>query len=290
MPIGESKARRKLVNLCIIMLVFGSCLVSVACQTREQRAAAAINKCQVFLDQDKVDEAGSCFQQAIVSNPASAAEISKVGADAVFKKCLEFKDRKDFRNSIICLEGVAALQPDSANVNFQLADSYLQYFEAKYKNEGTYDIDILHRSKDKVISGLLIKPNDPDAHALYGNILKYEHDKEYSIKEFQKAVSLSPKTVLFLIYLAIAQEEFNENEDAIESYKRVLEIEPKNTLALYSLGKMYEKIDKTDEAIKSYEKLLTIKTDYDDAQQRLDELKKRREDKKSTKSKAKTAG
>ena len=64
-------------NITLIFLLLGNCLVSVSCQTEAEQTATILKKCQNLLDQDKVQEASTCYGNAVISNPDNGLEISK---------------------------------------------------------------------------------------------------------------------------------------------------------------------------------------------------------------------
>ena len=251
----------------------------VACQTKEQKKVSALQKCQALLDKDEMSSVGDCYSEAILANPESGMEISKTGKTAVFKKCLEFKDKNDYKKAIPCFDSVTALEPENANVYFLLADSYYQYY--KLSNDGQYDL--LDGAEENLKKGLDINPDDAPAHGLYGQILEAEDDFNKSAEQYKQAVRLDRKTPVFWIKLALMQEKTDNISEAATSYRQVLLIDPKNTLALYNLGLVCEKLNKIDEAISAYEKLLQIRTEYDDTAERLEKLRKLRFGKKSDK-------
>lgn len=274
-----------------VVLILCNLTGSIACQTKEKDVDSILQKCQQSLDKDNLAGASACYQKAIVSNPKNAAQISKAGGDAVFKKCLAFKEKKDFKNSIICFEGLTELIPDSANVHFLLADSYYEYDRDKNHR----DFDLLNRAEEALKRGLEINPKDAPAHSLYGEILKEKGDLRGAIAEHRKAVEIEPETGVFWAKLGLVQEKVNDIKGAIESYNKALKFKPDDTLMLYFLGNLYEKIGDKDKAIEMLNKLFEINPDYDkEAKEKLKTLKQQRETKqqnqKLEKFKTKAAG
>lgn len=213
----------------LLLLVVIACQSFVACQTKEQKVASALNQCQQLLDKDDVQAAGECYGKAIFANPDNATEISKTGEDAVFKKCIELHDRKNYKQAIICFDATTALKPDNASVYFLLADSYYQYHKAS--NDGT--TDLLDYAEEAIKQGLEIRPDDAPAHGLYGSILDAKDKYQEAVKEYKKAVQLDSKTSVYRVKLGLTQEKLNDSTGAIESYKSALAVNPKDTTALY---------------------------------------------------------
>ncbi len=260
----------------ILLFAVIVCQSFVACQTKEQKIVAALKQCQQLLDKDDVQAAGECYGKAILANPDNATEISKTGEDAVFKKCIELHDKKNYKQAIICFDATTALKPDSASVYFLLADSYYQYH--REKNDGT--TDLLDKAEEAIRQGLQIRPGSAVAHETYGEILNEKSKYQKAVEEYKQAIKIDPETSDYWIRLALTQEKLEDYWGAITSYKQALLINPNETLALYNSGLLYEKLDEIDKAILSLEKLLKIKTPYDDAKQRLKNLKKKREEQK----------
>ncbi len=281
-----------LLNFCFAVLLICNCAFSVACQKQEEQIASSLEKCHEFLDKDNVEEAGLCYQREIVAHPSEAARISKLGEEAVFKKCLEYKEKKDFQKSIICLEGVVGLRGDSANVHFQLGDSYFQYYLQDQKKLGYADNDLLHRAEASIKRSLEIDSEKAITRATYGEILERKGDLRGALREYRQAVKFDPKFSLYWIKLALVQEKMNDSVGALESYQNALKINPNDTDALYFLGAFYEKNGRVKEAIEILERRNKLETPNEETLQKLNELKRKLEDIKSTppKSKTKTAG
>ena len=256
--------------LLLLTIVF--CQNFVACQTKEQKATAAMQKCQQLLDKDEVLAAGDCYGTAIIANPESATEISKTGEEAFYKKCVELHDRENYKQAIICFDAVTTFKPDSANVYFLLADSYYQY--NKVSDNGT--TDLLDRAEEAIKQGLQLHPESAEFHSLYGDILNLKGELREALSEYKQAIKIKPKEILFWIQQAMIQEKLGNDSSAISSYYQVLQLEANQSIALYNSAKLYEKMGDRDKAIAAYEKLLQTQVNYDDAEQRLKLLKEDR--------------
>ena len=274
-------------KVLFLLFVLVACQNFVACQTKEQKVAAVLKQCQELLDKDDIAGVGNCYIRAMTENPDHAVEISRKGSEAVFKKCLDYKDKKDFKNAIICLEGIVGVRDESANVHFQLADSYLQYYKQKDVSNSYQDIDLLDRAEEETKRSLKINPDKAIVYEIYGEILKNKNDLQGALKKYKKAAELEPKDSFYLVKLALMQEKLNDSTGAVESYKSALAVNPKDTTALYFLGVLYEKLGKLNEAIETFEKQKTLESLDEETEQRLRALKERQE---QPKKKSKAAG
>lgn len=280
-------------KLSLLLLVFIACQSFVACQTKDQKLAAALKPCQDLLDKNDITNVGNCYIRAMMENPDSATEISRKGSGAVFKKCLDFKNEKDFKNAIICLEGVVGVRDESANVHFQLADSYLQYYKQKYDAKNYKDTDLLDRAESETKKSLAINSDKAIVYEIYGEILSNKNDLQEAVKKYKRATELEPKDSFYLVKLALIQEKLNDSTGAIESYKSALAVNPKDTTALYFLGVLYEKLGRLDGTIEAIEKQKSLESLDEETQQRLKALKEKRnleQEQKQPKTKSKTAG
>ncbi len=272
----ENNLLLKIFRFVFVILISANCTTFIACQSREQKVGSILKQCQQLLDRDELESAIKCYAEAAVKYPENDGEIIKAGNDAFFGKCVEYKNKEDVKNALRCFYAAVGLVPEKANVYFQLADSYFQYAKQEQETNKFYDQDLLVRAEAAVKKGLEIAPEDAPAHALYGEILERKGDWQAAVREYKTTVKLKPETDFYWLFLAVAQEKAEKTQEAIESYKRVLTLNPNKTLALYYLGKLYEKTGNTDKAIENFEKLLKIDSEYDDARERLDELKKQK--------------
>lgn len=260
----------KLIKICFVFLILTNSAFSAACQSKPKGAASILLPCQELIDKDAIQAASKCYEEAISANPKQANEIEEVFSKSFFEKCLEFKEKKNYQQSIVCLEGLSVLTPDSANVQFQMADSYYEYNKTKTDD----DFDLLERAEKAAKTGLKIKSEDAAAQFLLGEILAREGDLQGALKGYQQAVKLERKVDLYWIKMALAQEKVGDLPSAITSYYQVLQFDPNNILALYYSAVLYEKTGNLKKAIENYEKLLEIKGEFDDARERLENLKK----------------
>jgi Tfp pilus assembly protein PilF len=88
-------------NLILILSICFSFGLSVSCQTKPQTAEEIVNLCQAFLEKDDLQGANECVQKAMFANPQMAEEISRISTSAIFQKCHDFKNRKDYKQAII---------------------------------------------------------------------------------------------------------------------------------------------------------------------------------------------
>lgn len=275
MRFGKINLLSNLQNYWVVFLLICNLFVTAACQIEKKSIELILQSCNELLDKNDVLGAGKCFEKAINSNPNQAEELTKNFEEKFFGKCLEFKEKEDYKNSIVCFEGMSVFTPNSGNVRFLLAESYYEYDRIeKYSKTG--DFELLDKASDSIEKGLKIKPEDAAGYGLYGQILEGKLDWQGALSKYREAVRLDKTFANYWIKLALMQEKLNDENAAAESYRKALELEPENTLSLYYLGKIYAKKGKTDKAIETLEKLLKINPNFEDAEQILQKLKENR--------------
>ena len=87
----ENNWSAKFFNVGFVFLLIGSSLLTASCQTKEQKTAMALQRCQQLLDADKLHNIGDCFNAAMRADPDHAPEISKAGETAIFAKRPKYK-------------------------------------------------------------------------------------------------------------------------------------------------------------------------------------------------------
>lgn len=283
----------KIYQYILTLFIFCICVSSAACQNRQQKIDAVLKQCQEMLDKDDLDGAYQCYLKVGKTYPENDPQIVDFADKSIFRKCVEFRERKDFEQAVFCLDGLTKLRPGGANIYFLLADSYYKIFKNESEQSYYPDIDLLNKAEEKVKKGLEIDPKDAPAHGLYGDVFDAMNKKEKALLEYRQAVKLAPKNGVFWVKLAMAQEKTGYDDIAIWSYKQALEINPNDDVALYFLGVLYEKLGKLDEAITIIEKQKGVETLSDETEQRLKSLKERRKSKqeqKQTQEKSKAVG
>ena len=261
---------KNIVRFLFLLLVLVNCQTFIACQEKLESIAETLKQCQQLLDKDDVIAANECYLRARITHPESVAKVIETNKNLLVDKCVEFSDKKIYVKAVICFEGLAILLPDRPSVFIYLADSNHKLYKELTPKRG----ELLDFAEEAIKKAIKLRPESAIAHADYGRILEQKGDLRGALREHQEAVRLEPKDDLYLMRLGILQDKLGDTNEAIKSYEQVLRLNPEDTLALYFVGKLYEKAERNDDAIESYEKLLKIKSEYDDAKQRLEALKK----------------
>ena len=269
MRCGNNKQIVKFFLLLCLCLFSG---FSVACQSKPKDVAAVLQPCQELVDKEDLLAVGKCYNEQFAANPQFAVEMEETFSKSFFKKCLELKEKENYEKAIVCLEGVSVLASDSANVQLHLADSYYK-LSRSFQHQ---DRDLLDQAETAIKQSLEINPDKSITYETYGEILESRQKFQPALESYQKALELEPKKFRLWMNVALIQEKIGDLSSAIANYHQALMLEPKDTLAFYNSAKLYEKTGNIDQAIMNFEKLLEIKKPYDDAEERLENLKKQK--------------
>ena len=112
---------------------------------------------------------------------------------------------------------------------------------------------------------LFSKP-EAEVHFKNGHDLLKKKQPDEALKEFEKAVKISPDSALAHYWVGMTYFYKKDSERAIAKFKKVLELDPKNFRAMGMIGKIlsFDRA-KLDEATKSLNNALSINPDYEDA-------------------------
>jgi tetratricopeptide (TPR) repeat protein len=249
-----------------------------------------LQRCHELLNKDDLIAANDCYGKAILKYPLNALEISKHGQDVVFKKCVEFEERENYEQAIVCFEGMTVLSPDKPIVYIHLAENYYQDHKTFKDKTG----ESLRRAEEAIKKAIELRAESAIVHNTYGRILEEKQDYQGALAEHRKAIKLNPDVTIYLIDLALLQEKLNDFSGALESYQRALTIDPNDTAALWFAGLLYEKTGKFAQALEMFEKHSKLKSPKQETLQKINELKRRVElvkpNQKPLKSKTKTQG
>jgi tetratricopeptide (TPR) repeat protein len=104
-------------------------------------------------------------------------------------------------------------------------------------------LENLDEAKTAALRYLELRPNEPNAHSLYGKISSYKGDYKLSVAEFQKAIELNPEDNYYYVNLAInlyMLDNANLNK-TLELALKAVELNPNDYLGHAYLSDQYLK-------------------------------------------------
>lgn len=259
------------------LLLIYICFISIACQSNEQKLETTLQKCQKLLENDKLSDSVSCYTETESKFNEATEIIAEKRSGSFFVKCAEYSKKGDFEMALLCYEILSSLVPESANAQFNLAVTYLDYAEVDQMGESKlYPNRLLfNKAEDSMEKAIKLNSKDAQFYAVYGKILRKQNKWHRAINQYNKAIEIAPNDPAYRVFLARAKEKVGEDDFAIESYKKAIELDSNLEVAWYNLGILYEKKENFIEAIKCYEKVNELHPNFDDTDERLENLKEK---------------
>jgi tetratricopeptide (TPR) repeat protein len=193
---------------------------------------------EALVEQGRVDEAISHFQQALQIRPGYAETYYDLGNALLQQGQLE--------EAITQFQQALQIQPDYAEAHFNLGVALVR--------KGKVDEAITHFQK-----ALQLKPDDAQARLALGNALLQQGRPDEAMVYFQKALQAGPDNAEAHITLGNALLQQGQADEAIAHFQTALQIEPGNAEAHCDLGAALFRKGDVDAAIVYFQKALEIK-------------------------------
>jgi superkiller protein 3 len=114
-------------------------------------------------------------------------------------------------------------------------------------------------------TAISLEPVNPALHTELGKLYLASNDIEKAKTEFKKAKELKPDYVDALIQDALIYEKENNLDEAIREMEAVVQNFPLSIEARFQLGRLYFNKDKIDEAISQFETAISLAPNYSNA-------------------------
>lgn len=286
MLFGKTKNKRLAAFRCAaVLFAFAACVPVAGCQTKEQKIEAKLERCRITVADGEFQKAVDCYTQASKTNGQIPAWIQEIGAEMIFKRCGELRKKDDFENFAACYEAVTVLTPARTDAYFLAAHGYFESSRnlsriidepdaQKAQTNRKKAAEQLQKSELLVKKGLERNPADAWGNSIYGDVLSKNGKTSEAIPKYRAAVQIEPEKELYRINLARAEEK-EAPDDALENYRAALRINPSSKLALYYLGSFHYENMRACEAFAAFVKLKTLDADYEDASEKLRNLREK---------------
>jgi tetratricopeptide (TPR) repeat protein len=159
------------------------------------------------------------------------------------------KEQGRLDESIMCYQQALALQPDLAEIHYNLGNTY--HCQKAYADAV--------RCYQKALQ---LKPDFVEAHFNLGNTYLDQSKFERAIFHYQGALALNPAYAEAYFNLGIVLLELGRFDVAIAAFRNTLTLKPHNAEALYNMGIAFQAQSKLEEAIASYQKAVLLKPDF----------------------------
>ena len=215
-----------------------------------------IKLAKFLLELDKEEMSINTFKEALVINPNNLEALKQLGK--LYQKKEEYKQAKEY------FEKARDIAPNDADAQKGIKDlAALQTIDkAKWEEQESFRTKI----KDEEEAKKLEKES---------KIAKTEKDIDFLIKKEEENLKKDSENTPILFKLADLHRQKDNLNEAQEIYKKILTIQPDNDIAKKNLDNLEIKI--TDREISRLEQQLKKDPDKQPLQQKLKQLKQKRE-------------
>ena len=163
-----------------------------------------------------------------------------------------FKKQGRLDESVACYQQALALKPDSAEILYDLGNTY--HSQRSYQNAV--------RCYQKALE---LKPNLVEAVYNLANTFMDQGNLEAAISHYQRALVLEPAFANAHFNLGIAYFELSQWDQAIAAYQNALAFKPDSADIYYNMGLAHHMQKKLDMAFACYQKAVELKPGFPEA-------------------------
>jgi tetratricopeptide (TPR) repeat protein len=209
-----------------------------------QDLTAANRIAMIFLKQEKYKEAIPYLEAIEASDSSDLNNQVKLG--------LVYMETKDYDKAVGVFLRLIEKNPDSDRIRF--------YLGSLHEERGDVDQAVHHYRLVPANSKLFA---DSILHA--ANLLRGQGKNAEAKLEVNTAISKSPETPNFYVFLASVEEEENDLAGAIKTLERAYGVFPREERVLYYLGSLYDRVGETQKGLAKMEQLLFVNPENADA-------------------------
>ena len=202
---------------------------AVASNPRDPVARCSLGK--TYLEMDRIEEARTCFEEALTLKPDYAEARYKLG------NALRIQGKLDA--ALACYQMAILVNP--------------KYAEA-HNNEGVVyeEKGLLKEAIAAYQRALSINPGLVDAHYNVGLLLMAQGDSAEALTSFKKAIALNPDFAEAHYAEGVTLRSQGKLDDAVASFRKAISPRPDYFDAHYNLARLLHRQGRYDEALASY--------------------------------------
>jgi tetratricopeptide (TPR) repeat protein len=200
-----------------------------------------LNLGECLKDQGKLDEAATCYREAIALEPGMV--------QAHLGLCQVLKLRGNLPEALECHGEFLRLHPANANAQASLGNILLE--------QGKLDEAIAAFERARAL-----EPANFKFHDNLGVALKRRGKFDEAMACYRRAIELQPDVAGTHYNLAIALSDRDSPEEAVSSFREAIRLKPDHVGAHNNLGIALSNLGAIDEAIAAYRKAIDLKPDH----------------------------
>lgn len=212
---------------------------------------AAVTLGNIYLRQNRLDEARASFQEVLKIDSNCAACRYGLGQGAL--------SAKDYKQAVEYLEQALKEMPQANRIHYALAMAYrglgdLEKARTHLAQQGPVGV----RVSDPLIDGLRQLIHGDRLHAIQGRKALDAGRFSEAANEFRKAIAANPNSIPARVNLGAALAQMQDVAGAVEQYQQALKIDPTNATAHYNLGFLLSKQNRHEQAIIHFQAVLAL--------------------------------
>ena len=223
----------------------------LARKLRSDYQPAAVNLGNIYLRQNRLDEARASFTEALKIDANCAACRYGLGQVAL--------STRDYKQAVEYLEQALKEAPQANRIHYALAMAYrglgdIEKARTHLEQQGPVGV----RVSDPLIDGLRQLIQGDRLHLIQGRKAFDAGRFSEAADEFRKAVAANPNGIPARVNLGAALAQLGDVATAVEQYQQALRIDPRNATAHYNLGFLLAKQNQHEQAIIHFQAVLAL--------------------------------
>lgn len=223
----------------------------LALKQRPDYQPAAVNLGNIYLRQNRLDEARASFQEVLKIDGNCAACRYGLGQAAL--------SAKDYKQAVEYLEQALKQTPQANRIHYALAMAYrglgdLEKAQTHLAQQGPVGV----RVSDPLIDGLRQLIHGDRLHTIQGRKALDAGRFSEAADEFRKAIAANPNGMPARVNLGATLAQMGDVAAAVEQYQQALKIDPTNATAHYNLGFLLSRQNRHGQAIIHFQAVLAL--------------------------------
>ena len=223
----------------------------VARTLRPDYVAVLVNLGNIFLELNRLAEAGGSFAAALAVDKNNAAALYGVGQVAA--------SQRNYAEAVDYFEKTLAQVPDANRVHYSLAMAYrglgnAEKAKAHLAQQGPVGV----RVADPLVDGLQDLIVGERVYLARGKVAFEARRFADAVTEFRKAVAANPDSVTARINLGAALSQLPDLNGAVDQFHEALRLDPRSVNAHYNLAVLLVRQSKHERAITHLRSVLSV--------------------------------
>ncbi|MEK6280157.1 MAG: tetratricopeptide repeat protein [Acidobacteriota bacterium] len=228
----KTECRVTLYRATLLSVLLAALFAISGCTNPEKAKIAHVEKGEVYLKDEKFQEASLEFRNAI--------QIDEKLASAHWGLARAYEGLQRFQEAFEALRKTTQLDPENLDARVKLGNYYIA--AAKGNSQLVAEADRLARE-------ILEKnPNHVEGHILMGSVLYAQNEREKAFTEINRAIQLDPRRVESYLSLSRFYIVTNDKVKAEETFQRALSVNYNSGLAHTEYGKFLAQLARLGDA------------------------------------------